>query len=124
MLLHRIAHRVARCLERQSPLDREVQNSYLNLESLDGDAGAMPGLYGHSITYRVALGPRRGKKVFSLHSLSPSTAPDSRSRLAKEAGFSLHAGVAARADQRKKLERLCRYIARPAASNSLHRRWR
>jgi len=30
------------------------------------------------------------------------------------AGFSLHAGVAARADERKKLERLCRYISRPA----------
>ena len=32
------------------------------------------------------------------------------------AGFSLHAGVAARADQRPKLERLCRYISRPAIS--------
>ena len=31
-------------------------------------------------------------------------------------GFSLHAGVAARADQRDKLERLCRYISRPAVS--------
>lgn len=34
----------------------------------------------------------------------------------KVAGFSLHAGVAARADERKKLERLCRYITRPAVS--------
>ena len=32
------------------------------------------------------------------------------------AGFSLHAGVAARADERKKLERLCRCISRPAVS--------
>ena len=32
----------------------------------------------------------------------------------KVAGFSLDAGVAARADQRQKLERLCRYISRPA----------
>ena len=31
-------------------------------------------------------------------------------------GFSLHAGVAAKKDERKKLERLCRYIARPAVS--------
>ena len=30
------------------------------------------------------------------------------------AGFSLHAGVAAKANQRDKLERLCRYITRPA----------
>ena len=28
----------------------------------------------------------------------------------------MHAGVAARADQRQKLERLCRYISRPAVS--------
>ena len=41
-------------------------------------------LLGHSITYRIAVGP--------------------------------HAGVAARADERKKLERLCRYITRPAVS--------
>jgi hypothetical protein len=32
------------------------------------------------------------------------------------AGFSLHAGVAARAHEREKLERLCRSIARPAVS--------
>lgn len=32
------------------------------------------------------------------------------------AGFSLHAGVAAKAHERKKLERLCRYISRPAVS--------
>ena len=32
-------------------------------------------------------------------------------------GFSLHAGVWAGANDRAKLERLCRYIARPAVSN-------
>jgi hypothetical protein len=32
----------------------------------------------------------------------------------KVAGFSLHAGVAAEAWERQKLERLCRYISRPA----------
>ena len=40
----------------------------------------------------------------------------SATRLWKVAGFSLHAGVAARADERKKRERLCRYISRPAVS--------
>ncbi|MCP5345335.1 MAG: transposase [Pseudomonadales bacterium] len=34
--------------------------------------------------------------------------------MAKLAGFSLHAGVAARAEQCDKIERLCRYLARPA----------
>ena len=32
-------------------------------------------------------------------------------------GFSLHAGVCCGAHQRKKLERLCRYITRPAIAN-------
>ena len=32
------------------------------------------------------------------------------------AGFSLHPGVAARAEERKKLERVCRCISRPAVS--------
>ena len=36
--------------------------------------------------------------------------------MAKLNGFSLHAGVAAKAHQRNKVERLCRYIARPAVS--------
>jgi len=42
--------------------------------------------------------------------------PPGSERVAKLAGFSLHAGVAAKAHQRDKVERLCRYIARPAVS--------
>ena len=34
--------------------------------------------------------------------------------MSKQSGFSLHAGVACKSHQRKKLERLCRYITRPA----------
>ena len=47
-----------------------------------------------SCTYRIALGSR-----------------------ADAHGFSLHAGVRCGAHQRKKLERLCRYITRPAIAN-------
>ena len=36
--------------------------------------------------------------------------------LGNVSGFSLHAGVSAKADERDKLERLCRYIARPPVS--------
>ena len=64
----------------------------------------------------AAFRPTDGRKVFSLQTLPPVTSQDSQARLAKEAGFSLHAGVAARADQRDRLERLCRYISRPAVS--------
>lgn len=41
---------------------------------------------------------------------------ESSTRLAQVSGFSLHAGVLAEAGEREKLDRLCRYIARPAAA--------
>jgi hypothetical protein len=77
---------------------------------------ALADLQGHSITYRIALGPHRGRKAFTLQSLPPSSASDSTDWVAQASGFSLHAGVAAEAHQRGKLERLCRYIARSAVA--------
>jgi len=84
----------------------------------------MQQLHGHSITYRIAIGPTKAARcspkaptVGTLQSLPPLEEPKAgSSRVAKVAGFSLHAGVAAEAHQRDKLERLCRYIARPAVS--------
>ena len=66
-------------------------------------------------TYRIAVGPYAGRKVFTLQTLPDCNEPFV-DHVGKVAGFSLHAGVAARAHERKKLERLCRYIARPAVS--------
>jgi len=42
--------------------------------------------------------------------------PKYSTRVGNVAGFSLHARVATKANERAKLERLCRYIARPAVS--------
>jgi hypothetical protein len=57
-------------------------------------------------TYRIAVGPQAGRKVFTLQTL-PACEPDDYADTAgKASGFSLHAGVAARTDERKKLERL------------------
>lgn len=58
---------------------------------------------------------RAGQKAFTLRSVPGTLLPQpSQPFLAIADGFSLHAGVAACADERKKVERLCRYIARPA----------
>jgi hypothetical protein len=73
----------------------------------------MEKLLGSSITYRIAVGPQQGRKVFTLQTLPACDQPIDDG-VGKVAGFSLHAGVAARADQRQKLERLCRCISRPA----------
>ena len=63
------------------------------------------------------MGSQQGRKVFTLQSL-PDCRPDNDlvDTVGKVAGFSLHAGVATRAQERAKLERLCRYITRPAVS--------
>lgn len=68
-----------------------------------------------SITYRIAFGPQTGRKVFTLQTLPACDEPFDDG-VGKVAGFSLHAGVAARAQERRKLERLCRNLSRLAVS--------
>ncbi len=111
-LLERWAERVGRALERQGLLARDAEGSYLEL---DAACGPLDDLLGHSITYRVAVGPRTGQKVFSLQSV-PARADEPRRGVAQYAGFSLHAGIGVEAEQRAKLERLTRYVSRPPVS--------
>jgi len=114
-LVHTISHRVAGLLERQGLLERDVENTWLTFDEPDEDP--LQQIHGHAITYRIAIGPRQGRKVFTLSSQPPESEPPPGSDcVAKAAGFSLHAGVAAKVHQRDKLERLCRYISRPAVS--------
>jgi len=56
----------------------------------------MDDLIGHSITYRIAVGPRAGQKLFTLQTVplrlqGPALNPNGAARAG---GFSLHAGVA------------------------------
>ena len=113
-LVHSISHRVAGFLEREGVLERDVENSYLNLE--EGGEDPMQQVLGCSVSYRIAIGPQRGRKVFTLQTIPVWEEDDRFAQVAKESGFSLHAGVAAQAWERQKLERLCRYISRPAVS--------
>ena len=62
-LTHTIAQRLARYLERQGLLEKDIEHSYLTLDSLD--EAPMDQLRGHSITYRIAVGPQQGRKVFA-----------------------------------------------------------
>ncbi len=117
-LTHTIAQRVARYLERQGLLVRDAENSYLSAQGMDADPDSpLNHLLGSSISYRIAMGAQQGRKVFTLQTL-PDCRPDNGlpDTVGKVAGFSLHAGVATRAHERDKLERLCRYITRPAVA--------
>ena len=57
---------------------------------MQDEEDAMGAIVGASITYRLAFGPNAGRKALTLQT------------------------VPVRTEQRKKLERLCRYITRPA----------
>jgi len=112
-LLERISHRVGHHLERRGLLVRDAEQSYLQWEEARGSP--LDELLGAAITYRIAVGPHRGHKAFTLQTLPPALADEKAgANVARTGGFSLHAGIAAKAHQREKLERLCRYIARPA----------
>ena len=114
-LIATISQRVARHLEHQGLLTRDDEGSYLTLDLQDDDA--MNQLQGHSITYRIAVGPQKGSKVFTLQTiLSWEDDYYGANQVGKIDDFSLHEGVVTKARERKKLERLCRYIARPAVS--------
>jgi hypothetical protein len=66
-LVQRIAERIGRALERVGLIMRDVEQSHLALEAEAG--GPMDDLIGHSVTYRLAVGPRAGQKVFALQAV-------------------------------------------------------
>jgi hypothetical protein len=109
-LVQRIAERIGRSLERSGLITRDIENTYLAFEP--NEQPPIHGLLGHSITYRIATGPREGQKVFTLQTL-PAEPDAPRPAVAESSGFSLHAGIAAQPAQHDKLERLARYISRP-----------
>lgn len=112
-LANTISQRIAQYLENAGLLQRDMDNTYLDLPIDDEDS--LLHLQAASVSYRIAVGPDLGKKVFTLQTL-PAKDCDNFGQLAHISGFSLHAGVFADSHQADKLERLCRYIARPAVS--------
>ena len=74
----------------------------------------MHALYAASVRQRVAIGRRAGAPVLRFGDASPVRAdPPMRRRHARLGGFDLHANTSVRAKNRRKLERLCRYLLRP-----------
>jgi len=117
-LTHTIAQRVGRYLERQGLMERDAGDISLTQEAVDAsDEDPTYELLGSSISYRIAVGPQQGRKVFTLQTL-PDIGSDNlgTTMVGEVSGFSLHAGVAIKANERSKLEHLCRYITRPAVS--------
>jgi hypothetical protein len=113
-LLQQITARIGRVLEQRGIVERDMENAWL---AMQGEGGPLDDLIGHSITYRIAVGPRAGQKLFRLQTVpareaEPEQQGDPRGA-ANAGGFSLHAGLDIQPHQRAKLERLCRYVSRP-----------
>jgi len=110
-LLEIMVLRVLCCLERDGLLIRDPEQPWLDLEARD----ALDALGAASIQYRIAVGPQAGRKVLTVK-LAAAAAASSvpRSFTVARDGFSLNAAVACAPHQRDRIERLCRYITRPA----------
>ena len=93
-LVATLAERIGRSLEREGLLTRDCENSFLTFDPAAG--GPMDDLLGHSITYRVAVGPHTGQKAFTLQPVPVQWPAEQRQGVAQWAGFSLHVGIADR----------------------------
>ena len=114
-LLSQIIKRVMKALTRHGALIEEEGMTYL--ADIESDAALAP-LQSAACTYRIALGPRAGRKLLTLKTVATQNLEQSGQEYCVNAhGFSLHAGVRCAMNQRNKLERLCRYITRPAIAD-------
>ncbi|MDP3662818.1 MAG: IS91 family transposase [Nitrosomonas sp.] len=114
-LLSQIIKRVMKALTRHGALIEEEGMTYL--ADIESDAALAP-LQSAACTYRIALGPRAGQKLLTLKTVAAQNLEQSGQEYCANAhGFSLHAGVRYAMNQRNKLERLCRYITRPAIAD-------
>ena len=105
-----VARRILAMIERRRGADEDA---------LSRDEPGLAALYAASVRGRIAAGPHAGNRVGTLgdqidgDSLDALTSP----RCASVDGFSVHANVGIGARDRQRLERLCRYAARPPVAN-------
>ncbi len=112
-VLAKIIKRIIKHLQKAKIIVKD-ENSHFQYQMPDQESFSI--LQASSITYRFATGPSKGKKALVLKALPDGDHNSTSGLVAKNSGFSLHAGVATKAQEREKLEKICRYIARPALS--------
>ena len=113
-VLTKIIHKLTKYLERQKIIIRDDNDGGFQIPIPDEDT--LSKLQASSVTYRFATGKSKGKKAMVLKSVTDNDHSATKGLVAKNSGFSLHAGVATEAHERDRLEKVCRYIARPAVS--------
>jgi hypothetical protein len=109
-VLSRVIRGIARLIERRGLGDEP--------DRLAEEDSLLAQLLTAAVQGRGATGPRAGQRVLRFGDrveIEPEGggAPETIPGLARANGFSLHAGVAVPANDRQRLERLCRYVGRP-----------
>jgi hypothetical protein len=91
-------------------------------DALARDEPLLAVLAAASLRARSASGPNAGERWRRLGDrVEPATwngGPEASPRIPQYGGLSLHAAVAVPACDRRRLERLCRYVARPPLANN------
>jgi hypothetical protein len=118
-VLHKIIRRILKLLTRLGHLIEEDGITYLARTGNIDPEDVMAPLQAAASTWRIAAGPRAGRKVLTIAGHGERSKPhQSRDVLCADiSGFSLHAGVHCEANDRQGLEQLARTITRPAISN-------
>jgi len=111
-LVGQVARRIARLLDRRS---LGPQSDPAEADPLADEEPLLAALYGASVAGRIATGRRAGRCVLRVGDcVDPELLRALEGeRCASASGVSLHANVAVSARDRQRLERLCRYVARP-----------
>ena len=113
-ILQRVVRGIARIIERRGLAEEP--------DRLTEDDPLLAQLLAAAVQGRAATGQRAGQRVLRFGDqveMQPelNVAPAETPGLARIDGFSLHAGVAVPANDRQRLERLCRYVGRPAVAS-------
>ena len=110
-LLNRLIRRIVLRLNRDGLLIEDSEQPWLDLEPSD----SLDPLNAASIRYRIAVGQGAGGRTLTLKNPAlVRTDSTPKPFTANRDGFSLNCAVSCQAQQRDRLERLCRYITRPA----------
>ena len=113
--LQTVIARLLKMLTRRGVLVEDTDRSWLAAPDAEGDeARTLRPLQAAAITYRNAFGARAGQKALMPRGAMPREVTARQPLCADLDGFILHAAVRIEAHERKRLERLCRYITRPA----------
>lgn len=116
-LVTKVRARILRLLHKEGVFD-DGQFSFA-FDELSDESASLSGMYGASVQGRVSMGDRAGLRVRRIGSDPNAPWIESSARLqARVDGFDLHAGVLVGANDRERLERVCRYLLRPPVPES------